>query len=298
MRISQFSIFYFPFFGLVILLSAFYFLFSHVLFAASIRVYFDAPPEVVVGQEFPVRLLVDSDQPLNAYAISLRFPEELFALANFNNGNSLINVWQNQPIVFVGGDVKFAGASFTPFNGNGGELLVVNFRAKDAGEARLTFKDAAVFLANGKGTKVVPRAEPAAIRIKKGEGGVVYRGLTDISAPIDKAPPEIKILSLDADPFNSERKLAGFVVADAASGIKEVSFRARKYIFWSDWQPARNPISVSSRVWSVEIMVSDNAGNVAERIVYDRGAFTWLIVKAAFIIGVVAAALVVLLRPF
>lgn len=253
----------------IILLSVFYFLFSPVLHAASIRVYFSAPLEIMVGQEFSVRLLADSDQPLNAYSLNWIFQPDKFELINFSNANSIIDVWQDQPIASASGAVEFDGGSLRPFVGIGGELLEANFKALESGEAEFGFRNTAVFLANGKGTKVVPAKENLRIQIKVAEESSQPGSDSVREIILDKTPPAVEFLSLEADPFNKGQKLLGFLVKDEGVGIKKAEARFRSSFFWSDWQAARNPTAVPVSAWAVGFRVVDNKGNLAERTIYD-----------------------------
>lgn len=258
--------------------------------AASIKVYFSAPTEVALGQEFSVRLLVDSDQPLNAYSLSWSFPVDKLELMNTSNANSIIGVWQNQPTVSISGLIKFDGGSFEAFSGSGGELLSATFKALAEGEAELNFGDTAVFLANGKGTKVTPLKEDLKIYIKKA-GEIQFPIDSSSTALRDGEPPVIELLSVERDPFNEKQKLLGFLVKDSGSGIKEVRARFRLWFFWSDWQTARNPTAVPVSAWSVGFWAADNKGNTVERTIYDWGAFA----RLAAIVGAVVLVLVLVL---
>lgn len=242
--------------------------------AAAERLYFSAPTQPLgVGSEFPVKLLLDSDQPVNAYVIKFIYPVQYLEILNFNDSRSIIDIWQGQPVVSAGGEVTIKGGSIKPFSGVGGEILTVNFKALAAASTTLDFeKSNALYLANGKGTKVMPQGESLLLTIQTSTpAAVLTQGLP--LTPADNLPPEIKFLSIIPDPFNKSQKLLGFLVSDADSGVKETSLRTRSFLWWGDWMPASNPTALPLRVWSVDFRVVDNAGNVTEKIVYDWGAF-------------------------
>ncbi|MBU6500836.1 MAG: hypothetical protein KGJ89_01810 [Patescibacteria group bacterium] len=274
----------------LILLSTFYFLLSYSAQASSYRIYFSGPQAVTVGSEFSVKILIDSDQPLNAYEVSAGFPAGILDFSGFNNGNSIIDVWQNQPLVYSGGGIKFSGGSLTPFSGKSGELLTLNLKALKEGNARLDFDNAAFYLANGKGTKIVPQTEGAEISVVYPSIAVATSSLA-VPIVVDDTPPQIKYLAIVPDPINQDQKLVSSLVTDSDSGVKNLSMRTRTNLFWSDWQDAQNPTAVPLSVWAVDFKAMDNSGNITEKIIYDWNVF-W---RLALIYLAVAAGIIIIL---
>ena len=266
---SRFYFIFSKFLAVVILLSAFYFLFSSIMVSAvSLSIYSEAPStNIAPGSEFPLRVLIDSPQPLNAYSLNFSYPADLLELVNFDNSRSIINIWQSQPVVYRGGSIKIIGASLTPFQGTGGEIMTINFKAIAEGSALFSFGESAVYLANGKGTKVIPQVENLEISLQSGGAKIEKR------KEVDSVPPEIKILALTEDPFRPERKILGFLVEDTGSGTKETLIRSRRWLWWSDWQSAINPVALINSVWSIDFRVVDNQGNASKKTLYDWGAF-------------------------
>lgn len=250
---------------------------SAVTHAAVSGLYFDAPSAVGVGSEFSAKVLIDSDQPLNAYALGLWYPPEKLELVAVDTSRSVIDVSQDQPLVFGDGRIEWRGGSVAAFAGERGELLTLRLRARESGTVSLLFRNASVYLANGKGTKTVPETKNGDLSIIE---EIVPRADPDgnSAAPAeqvvpDAAPPEFTFLSLIPDPFASNRKLLGFVVVDSGSGVEKALVRSRTWLWWGEWQPARNPVALPLAAWSVEIAGYDNAGNASRRIVYDWSAF-------------------------
>jgi hypothetical protein len=260
------------------------------------RLYFSAPQVVPLGAEFPVKVLVDSDQPLNAYTINFTYPSQYLEILNFNNSRSIIDVWQNQPVVSAGGTVSVRGGSLKPFSGGGGEILTVNFKALQSASATLDFeKSSALYLANGKGTKVTPQTESFSIAVQSSTSASVFAQAQQ-AAQTDNSPPEIKFLSIIPDPFNKNQKLLGFLVSDAGSGIKETSLRARSFLRWGDWMPASNPTALPLSVWSVDFRVVDQSGNITEKTIYDWPAFRRLVLVVLAAAAGIVAILILLIK--
>lgn len=262
---------------------------SNTAAGAQQILYFSGPVgAVAVGSPVVIKILLDSDQPLNAYSASFSYSSKNLELVNFDNSRSLIDISQGQPIIFEGGGVKFKGGSLKPFRGGGGELLTVNFKAIGVGPVELAFGQSALYLANGKGTKVIPTVSDLKFNVVETAAGSPEARSPRATLTRDVTPPEIKFLGIISDPFNSNQKLLGFSVADADSGIKETLARSRSILFWSDWKQVRNPTALSPYVWAVNFKAIDNNGNVAERIVYDDGVFWRLVLIALpFALGII-----------
>lgn len=188
--------------------------------------------------------------------------------------------------------MKIIGGSLKPFQGTRGEIITINFKVVAEGSALFSFGESSVYLANGKGTKVIPQLKNLEINLQS--GGEKIEKIREA----DSAPPEIKILALTGDPIRPERKILGFLVHDAGSGVKETLVRSRRWLWWSDWQTAINPTALINSVWSIDFRVVDNQGNASEKTIYDWGAFLryFLPVGAGLLILVLTVALKIVKR--
>ncbi len=260
------------------------------LTALGATLYFDAPTSSVpVGSSFPVKVLLETDQPVNAYAIRVVYAGSGLRYDGSNNANSIITVWQSTPAA-AGNTVAFAGGSFAPFEGADGKLMMLNFTAVTTGTAQLAFANASVYLANGKGTKIIPTIKSATITVVSPGTAATQRLL---APSLDITPPLIAYRSYIPDPFNPAQKLFGFLVEDAGSGIKETDLRYRSGFAWSAWRAVANPAPLPTNVWEASLKVIDNAGNVSEAVLYDWAAFarfclTWIIAVLVVVVFLIA----------
>ncbi|MDO8537176.1 MAG: GxxExxY protein [bacterium] len=240
--------------------------------AATPEIYFEVPNSITAGSEFTVKVLLDSDVGLNAYEVSFSYTNDKIEVVSFNNGGSIINIWQTQP-TDKDGLIKWSGGSLSAFSGNKGELLSVRLKALGEGNAEFHFKDVSAYLADGKGTKIAPL-------LKNSEFDVVPQNSTADSprsvielTPQDTTPPQIESLSFIADPFNTGQKILSFAVRDVDSGIKETMARSRRWFFWGEWQAVSNPVALPNGIWAVDFRVHNNNGGRTEATIYDWNAF-------------------------
>src|SRR3989344_1927444 len=277
------------------LLPVFLFLFFTVggASAAPPVIYFAVAEPPVLGSEFTAKILIDADEPLNAYRFVLRYPSQTLAVTRIDNSRSIVDVSPAVPMD-DNGRISFSGGSLAPFKGTGGELLSVRFKAERAGEAELGFDEAAAYAADGKGTEVIPQVQTILLRIAQ----AAPTGIESAPVPpaVDDAPPEIRSLAILSDPFNPEQKILSFLVADPGSGIQTTRARTRTWASWSDWQTMETAsVTLSSAVWAVEFTVVDNSGNTTKRTVYDWPTFAKRIAIPAILaaIVIILAALVI-----
>lgn len=279
---------------MIIPLGIFTFLLSPFLAFAATQIYFDVPSAPVSpGSTFSVKVLLDADRVANAYSATLHFGGPV-AFLRTNNAGSIITLWQKNPITSETA-VHFEGGSLEPFAGTGGLLLTLDFKATATGTAAFAFSDASLYLADGQGTKVIPSEKKAAVFIAENPGALATSTASSMAAvpaeAADSAPPEIQFLDLVNDPSgggstsltSGNQKLLSFLVSDAGSGVKDSRVRYRTAAFWSDWQSANNPAVLPGNAWEVDFRVEDNAGNTAERILYDWPAL-WILVAEAMVV--------------
>ena len=281
--------FHAPRFKFYILVATFYFLFSNLAHAVSVRIYFDAPPIVRAGDEFDAKVLIDSDVSLNAYTLALTFPTSSLKVVYFDDSHSLINIWQARPTLFEGGLVGFAGGSTAPFNGEKREIISIHFKVLKEGQAILEFQNPTVYLADGKGTPLLPKASDFSISLVVTSAAISGGGASG-AALKDKNPPEIQSLDIISDPFNPGQKLLSFSAVDAGSGINTYLVRSRKWFSWSDWLVVQNPVLLPDGVWAVDFKVLDNAGNASEKIAYEWTVLEYKIIEVLMVLVMVLAA--------
>ena len=254
---------------------------TKLTWSAYSELYFQGPEEnLIMGSEFEVKLLLSTDQPVNAYSINFSYPKEIVELIGFNDAGSIINIWQTQPQVSLGGDVSLKGGSTKAHNSGEGLITTINFKALTTGSGEIKFSNSNVYLANGKGTEVTPGLKNLALKVIEGSGGIPFK---EPNAE-DNLPPDIDGLSVIEDPLNTDQKLLSFIVKDDESGIEKVNYKTRRWFWWSKSQPALNPTAFSSDIWSINFEVVDNQGNASQQTLYDWSIFLKRVLPVSIII--------------
>lgn len=283
----------------IFLILSFYFLFSVSQAEAKTVFYFQGEQTDKTTTDFTVKVLVDSDEPLNAYDLTIAYPSDLVSVKSIDNSHSIINIWQNtffEPP--TNGPIKIKGGSLKSFQGEAGEIISLHLTALKIGRGDFIFEKAAAYLADGRGTMagVETKNSPLLIYslvLEPSTSTEIIQGKIVEFGEKDKLPPLINFLKIEKNPFNDKEKLLIFDVQDKDSGIKSIWIKTKSYLSWSNWQEASNPYSFSPRVWAIRFRVMDNSGNISERIIY-----RWDILIYKVILAVVLLSLLVFLVRF
>lgn len=119
-----------------------------------------APPNENPRAEsnFSLAIKVDSlAQPINAISGVLVYNQEKLEIINVSKIGSIINLWVEEPqFSNLEGKLKFQGGVPKPgFIGNGGNVLLIIFRAKTSGVVSLVWEKGSVYAADGEGTNIL-----------------------------------------------------------------------------------------------------------------------------------------------
>ncbi len=109
-----------------------------------------------VGSTFSVGIKVNSGgNVINAAEGTLSYDGAILETVNTSKGGSIFPFWTSEPSA-SGGTIRFGGGLPPPaYNGSSGHIISVTFRAKKAGEAKISFNSGAVLANDGKGTNII-----------------------------------------------------------------------------------------------------------------------------------------------
>ncbi|MEN9920298.1 MAG: hypothetical protein RL538_191 [Candidatus Parcubacteria bacterium] len=122
-----------------------------------------------VGQTFTVtvRALPNGDN-INAVEAGLKFDPKLLSVTSVGKAGSAFSLWTTEPTFSnAAGTVTFGGGSPSPFTA-ASNIITVTFRTVAVGSATVTFQNASVLAADGRGTDVFKSGGTATYTITAG----------------------------------------------------------------------------------------------------------------------------------
>lgn len=200
--------------------------------------------EATPGSLIEVKILVSSENQINAFDIDLEYSPELFTFERAYTGRSVASLWQSMP--FSGGDngsLSIAGGSKNSWSGANNEIITLVFKARRTGTSSFTVRKADFALADGLGTKVSASGTSRKVIVLDG----AYFAGSDIEAP----SPQIAGVFIISDPLTKNPVVV--LESPDAGSIKWLGIRSRSWIFWSDWQRTQFTAGIPKYAWAAEL---------------------------------------------
>lgn len=137
------------------------------------------------GSTFSVKVKVNSDgASVNAAQAKILFPSEILEVKSISKANSIFVLWPEEPVFSNSkGEISFKGGIPAPGFTGTDNLLTINFRAKKTGQAKVSFSEAEVLAADGRGTNILKLTSKASFPI------------IETYAEVNKIPDSPKIIS-------------------------------------------------------------------------------------------------------
>lgn len=118
----------------------------------------------LAGRSFSVSVVVSSpNEAMNAVQGEVSFPTSELEVLSVSEANSIINLWvQNPTFSNQNGTINFGGVAVNPgYEGSSGNIITIQFEAKNSGSAPLSFISGSVLANDGKGTNILTSMEGA-----------------------------------------------------------------------------------------------------------------------------------------
>ena len=111
---------------------------------------------VTEGEQFTIKIIVNSNTPINVFKGLLRFDDTKLEVATIDYNTSIADLWAEEPwysngdgtVNFIGGTTQSGG-----FTGEG-SLVTITFNAKATGEAAIYMDEMQILAHDGLGTNV------------------------------------------------------------------------------------------------------------------------------------------------
>src|SRR3989344_5565667 len=111
--------------------------------AAGEKIYFTGPGNAVApGSQVSISVQLDTDISINALDLEVGYPKDTLEFLDFNNENSIIDIWQTKPAILPNGNIGFSGGIIKSFSGTKGLI------------GKLSLPKSDIYLADGQGTKM------------------------------------------------------------------------------------------------------------------------------------------------
>ena len=139
--------------------------------AASAAMLDLLPTSVAVGtgESFTERMTVSSaNQAMNAISGTIVFPPDILQVVSVSKANSVLSLWIQEPSFSnTDGTISFSGVVPNPgYIGSRGQVFSIQFRARKAGIALVSFSASSQVLANdGNGTDILTDTSAASVSV-------------------------------------------------------------------------------------------------------------------------------------
>jgi len=122
-----------------------------------------------IGDTFSVELKVDTGSiPINAAQTTIYFPPDKSEVLNISKANSIFVLWPEEPVFSnSSGKLSFSGGIPHPGFTGIGNIITVNFKAKNEGLILLTLGEGRVLADDGKGTDIFVFIKEAKYAVQK-----------------------------------------------------------------------------------------------------------------------------------
>ena len=160
--------FLFSRFLLVVLLSIFYFLFSHSAYAQADLHFSPANGTYRIGELFSVLVNVNTaGKSINAASALINFDNQRLEVVSVGYSSSIFTLWTQEPSYSnAAGAISFSGGLPSPgFVGSSGAVIRVTFKPKMNGQAPIIFTSGAVLANDGFGTNIISNLRGALFNI-------------------------------------------------------------------------------------------------------------------------------------
>jgi len=94
--------------------------------------------------------------PINAAEGAISFDPNQLSVISISKTGTIFSLWTNEPFFSNSqGNISFGGGSPSAFNGQAGTIMKIVFKAKNSGQARVSFSSGAILAADGRGTNIL-----------------------------------------------------------------------------------------------------------------------------------------------
>lgn len=233
--------------------------FPYLTMAGSVLYFEQQGSDIEAGARLLVGMFIDSDEAVNAYEVVLSYPTHIFSLSSLDRENSIIDVWKSIDIM-ADGVLQIGGGSTKPFKGEGGLLIVAEFRVIAAGSGVIKFSNAAVYQADtmGSSSNVEVKHLPISVQVLALDSNSPYVSHEGEPVARDSYAKKTGIIAgtqIIKNPMEGNMKL--FVFDSEPIYSSQLIGRSMNWMKWGQWHRIRSPHPIESGVWLIEIRAAE-----------------------------------------
>ncbi len=228
------------------------------------ELFFDKTNKTVgVDQTFELIFSLNTDgETINAVDGTILFPTDLLELSGINDGNSIVNLWIERPLIGGVGKITFSGVTPGGYRGNKGQLFKLIFKTVKAGEGAISIPEAKVLLNDGKGTETKVTMLQSAVRVSDKPSSQTSYSIIDVDPPEAFTPAFGRDVSVE-----NNKWFVVFATQDKGMGIDHYEIRETRRETErgtdADWVRAESPYFLNDQALRSFIYVKaiDKSGN-------------------------------------
>lgn len=140
--------------------------------AASASFYLSpASKQVTVGETVTASVMISTDSAINAGEGSVSFPADILEYQSVSTNGSIFTFWTSGPSGNAS-SVTFGGGLANPgYNGGGGRVLSISWKAKVAGTATINISGSRILANDGAGTNILSGSSGGTIVVSTATSG-------------------------------------------------------------------------------------------------------------------------------
>jgi hypothetical protein len=221
-----------------------------------------------VGSDFTVSVYISSTgQAMNAASGTVTFPSDKLTVTSISKSGSIFSLWVQEPSFSNSAStVDFEGIVLNPgYTGSGAKILSINFKAKAAGNAALSFSEGMILANDGEGTNIIKGMGQALFVIGTAPTTVIPEAVTPSIAVGAPAAPAISS-STHPDPNKwYAQSVAQFTwpVPKDATAVRLLASQSATSIPTVSYKPpigSKTTDSLSDGIWYFSAQVRNTAG--------------------------------------
>jgi len=267
--------------------------------------------DIKLGEVFIQEIKIDTEKPVNAIEVNLKYPSDVLEVVDVSFGNSILTIFAQNPVIDQeNGLISFAGGipgGYDKIIPNGAEesnLIAqivfqccndkkVDFSAcaslldiSSQTQIKITIQDSSkVLLNDGFGTEIDIKTQESVINIIP-EFSPVVEDEWQKQKQEDNIPPEQIQVKIVYDTLIEDKNVLVFSTTDKQTGIDYYEVKEGK----GDWQEVESPhILIDQKIKGVvKIKAVDKAGNERIQIVKRPGPLPYYLFGLVLIIIIAA----------